>query len=398
MTGEGAEQTARGSGLRRVRDTLAARPWLLAGGAFALGVLLTLAVSGIAALAAGPAPTITAPTVAPGRTPTPGEDTASATPSPSSSTSTNTAAPAPAPSNPAASAECPTPTHPVTSADALHSALASAQPGDVIVLAPGTYEGTFVATASGTASDPITLCGPADAVLQSGGIKDGYIVHLDGAQYWRLSGFSVTNGQKGVMADGTAGSIIENLTVSQIGDEAIHLRRFSTDNIVRNNTISATGLRKPKFGEGVYIGTAESNWCDISDCQPDASDGNLIEGNRISGTTSESIDIKEGTRGGTVRDNSFDGASISAADSWVDVKGNDWVIEGNTGVNTPMDGFQTHEIGDGGYGAGNVFRDNVATVNGPGFGFSLTPVRDNVVECSNTVSAAAEGFANVDCR
>src|SRR5699024_11419784 len=47
------------------------------------------------------------------------------------------------------------------------------------------------------------------------------------------------------------------------------------------------------------------------------------------------------------------------ADSWVDVKGNDWLIEGNTGTASPVDGFQTHEILDG-WGTGNVFRGNTA--------------------------------------
>ena len=98
-----------------------------------------------------------------------------------------------------------------------------------------------------------------------------------------------------------------------------------------------------------------------------------------------------------MRGNTFDGSRIVGADSWVDVKGNDWVIEGNVGTNSPLDGFQTHEIGKGGWGTRNVFRDNTANVNGPGFGFSLTPVRDNVVACDNQVSSAGEGFSNVTC-
>ena len=285
---------------------------------------------------------------------------------------------------------------PVTTADELAGALEGAKPGDVITMADGTFSGNFVATTSGTPEQPITLCGSADAVLDGGDPEDGYVFHLDGAQYWHLVGFTVTNGQKGVMADGTVGSTIESLTVHTIGDEAIHLRKFSTDNVVSGNTISNTGLRKPKFGEGIYIGTAESNWCDISDCQPDNSDRNTIIGNTISGTTSESVDIKEGTSNGVLRDNTFDGSAIIEADSWVDVKGNDWVIEGNVGTTSPLDGFQTHEILDG-WGTGNVFRDNTANVNGPGFGFSLTPVRDNVVACSNTASAAGEGMSNVTC-
>ncbi|MGB3910685.1 MAG: right-handed parallel beta-helix repeat-containing protein [Pseudolysinimonas sp.] len=293
---------------------------------------------------------------------------------------------------------CPASGTTVADAAQLQDALDAAAPGDVIALAPGSYLGNFVAGASGTADRPITLCGSRDSVLDGGDIDGGYVLHLDGASYWHLVGFTVTNGQKGVMADGTVGSVIEGLTVHTIGDEAIHLRRFSTDNTVTGNQVSNTGLRREKFGEGIYIGTAESNWCDITDCAPDASDRNLIEGNTIWATTAESIDIKEGTSDGIVRGNTFDGSRLveDDADSWVDVKGNDWLIEGNVGTNSPRDGFQTHEILDG-WGTRNVFRGNTANVNGPGFGFSLTPARDNVVTCDNQASAAGEGTANVTC-
>lgn len=293
---------------------------------------------------------------------------------------------------------CPEHTTLVSSVSALHQALALAAPGDVIALEPGRYVGSFVAATSGSPGSPITLCGPPSAVLDGGAIDNGYVFHLKSASYWHLIGFTVTNGQKGVMTDASLGSVIEALTVTEIGDEGIHLRSGSSDNVVTGNTISRTGLRNPKFGEGVYVGSAESNWCDISNCEPDRSDRNLIEGNVIFETTAESVDIKEGTAGGVVRGNRFDGASLAEedADSWVDVKGNGWLIESNVGQNSPRDGFQTHEIVDG-WGTQNVFRANTAKVNGPGFGFSLTPVRGNVVECSNTASNAGEGMSNVPC-
>jgi len=326
------------------------------------------------------------------------------TPEPSSDPTGSTSSPEPSPSAtadspgaavPDSTVDCPAePT--VSTTDELTESLAEVEPGEVIVLAPGTYDGLFVATTSGTADEPITLCGPPDAVLDGGGPEGGYVMHLDGASHWRLGGFTVTDGQKGVMADGTVGSVISGLTVTSIGDEAIHLRKASTDNVVSGNIISDTGLRKPKFGEGVYVGTAESNWCDITACEPDPSDRNFIEDNTISGTTSESIDIKEGTSDGIVRGNTFDGSSISAADSWVDVKGNGWLVEGNTGTSSPTDGFQTHEILEG-WGDRNVFRGNVATVDGTGFGFSLTPELSNVVECDNTATGAGEGLSNVEC-
>ena len=355
--------------------------------AFLAGVILTCAIWGVAAatLAGRDAPDLAvAQSPSPGRTSTP-EASASATPAPV------------APVAPVGgSVDCPTATVTVDNAEDLEDAIDGASPGDVIVMAPGIYEGTFVARPSGTADNRIMLCGAVESVLDGGDHEHGYVFHLDGAQYWHLLGFSVRNGQKGIMADTTVGSIIESVTVSQTGDEAIHLRKFSTDNLVVGNHISATGLRKPKFGEGVYIGTAESNWCDISDCKPDNSDRNVIEGNTISGTSSESIDVKEGTSDGTVRNNIFDGSAIVGADSWVDIKGNDWLIEGNIGTDSPLDGFQTHEILDG-WGTRNVFRSNTANVNGPGFGYSLTPERENVVECNNAASAAEEGTSNVDC-
>lgn len=297
---------------------------------------------------------------------------------------------------PASLEDCPPPTVTVASARELQNALDAAAPGAVILLAPTVFEGNFRASTDGTAEHAITLCGTSESILDGGGVEDGYAFHLDQASHWRLAGFTVRNGQKGVMADGTVGSVIAGLTVSTIGDEAIHLRNFSTDNRLERNRIENTGLRKPKFGEGIYIGTAESNWCDITDCAPDESDRNVVIGNEISGTTAESVDIKEGTSGGTLKNNRFDGSSIVGADSWVDVKGNDWVIEGNVGTNSPLDGFQTHEIVDG-WGTENVFRNNTATVNGPGFGFALTPERANVIECSNTATAAGEGSSNVPC-
>jgi hypothetical protein len=303
----------------------------------------------------------------------------------------------PAAGGPAAvPAGCPPATVTVTTTAELTSALASVEPGAVILIADGVYRGTFRATGDGTAERGITLCGGSGAVLDGGSTDDGYILHLNQASYWTVQGFTIRNGQKGVMLDEVTNSTVQGLTVEGTGDEAIHLRKFSSDNKVLGNTIRGTGLRKPKFGEGIYIGTAESNWCDVTSCEPDKSDRNEIRGNSISGTTAENVDIKEGTSDGLLLENTFEGSAMTEADSWVDVKGRGWRIEGNTGRNSPLDGFQTHEILDG-WGTENVFRNNVADVNGPGLGYALKPVRDNVVDCSNTTSQAEQGLSNIPC-
>jgi hypothetical protein len=294
---------------------------------------------------------------------------------------------------------CPAATVTVNDASSLQAALDNAAPGTSIRMEDGVYAGRFKATASGTAENPIFLCGGAGAVIDGGGVKGGYAFHLDGASDWRLVGFSIRNAQKGLMVDGGQREVIQGLTIERTGDEAIHLRKFSSDNIVQRNTVRETGERRAEFGEGIYVGTAESNWCTVTDCKPDASDRNILRRNTISATTAESIDIKEGTSDGTVSANTFDGGSLRGphADSWVDVKGNNWTIEGNTGRNAPEDGFQTHEVVKG-WGSKNVFKANTVEVNGPGWGFNLSPPNGNVVTCDNKVTGAAKGTANVNCR
>jgi hypothetical protein len=284
----------------------------------------------------------------------------------------------------------------VKTADELQAALASAKPGTTIQLAAGPYAGHFALTTAGTPEAPITVCGPRDAVLD-GGEDDGYTLHLDHADNTRIAGFTVRGGQKGVMVDASSHVVLEGLSVAEVGEEAVHLRRGSSDNVVRGVIIRTTGLRTEKFGEGIYVGSAKSNWCTYSDCQPDRSDRNLLEGNDIAGTSAESVDIKEGTTGGTLRGNTFSGKDMSESETWVNVKGNEWQIVGNTGSDAPKDGFQTHRILDG-WGARNTFADNRAVVNGPGYGINITKSSDdNHVGCSNTAEAAGQGLTNITC-
>ena len=285
----------------------------------------------------------------------------------------------------------------VRSADELEKALADAKPGQSIHVADGTYAGNFEIKASGTAKQPIELCGSAKAVLDGGPSDGGYTLHLDGASYWRIVGISLTNGQKGLMADQAVGNVIDGISVSHTGDEAIHLRNGSTDNVVQNSTVRDTGLRKVQYGEGIYIGTAQSNWCDVSDCKPDRSDRNVIRDNDVADTTAENVDVKEGTSSGKLLDNTFSGAGMKDSDSWVDVKGNSWLIAGNRGSNAPEDGIQVHQILDG-WGRDNVFRDNHLAVDASGYGINVTKRHDdNVVACSNTARGAAQGLTTIDC-
>ena len=387
--------------------------WAHVGGAFVLGVVVTTLVALLLRTGEDPAPAVVdIPSVPPSPAVTPLDElTDQPTTEPTETEEPEVAGEEPSeaallpdtspagegPLPDAGPVTCPAATVEVADAGSLQEALDAAGPGESIALADGIYEGHFVARESGSDEEPVFLCGSSDAVLDGGDVEeDGYTLHLDGALHWRLVGFTVTGGQKGVMADGTVGSVIQGLTVTGIGDEAIHLRSNSTDNLVLDNTISDTGLREEDYGEGVYIGSAVSNWCTYTGCEPDRSDRNVVKDNDISGTTSEPIDIKEGTTGGVLVGNVIDGSAMTEADTWVNLKGNNYLVQGNRGTSASENGFETHDILPG-WGDFNVFDANAGTVGGSGYGIASWPAGSNVVRCTNDLADAAEGLSNIEC-
>lgn len=233
------------------------------------------------------------------------------------------------------------------------------------------------------------------------GGTSGYTLHLDRASHWRLEGFTVTGGQKGVVLDRSTHAVLTGLDVGRTGHEAVHFRSGSSDGALVDSVVHDTGLVSPGFGEGVYIGSAKSNWGTYSGGAPDRTDRITVLRNTIYATTAESVDVKEGTSGGLIQANTFDGSKLSGvnyADSWIDVKGNGYRVVGNTGTASPRDGIQTHVVLSG-WGQANTFSGNVLRVDGPGEGFSVQSAGTtrNVIRCTNTVSGAARGFGNVTC-
>jgi hypothetical protein len=285
----------------------------------------------------------------------------------------------------------------VSTASQLSSALTKAVPGETIQLASGTYTGEFSPAVNGTAAAPITLTGPSTAILSGYSVSSGYAVHLK-ASYWILSGFSVTTAQKGVVLDGADHDVLDGLHVNDIGDEGIHLRAFSSDDLVENSTVTNTGQYQAGYGEGIYIGSAQSNWGTYSGGQPDASNDDVIEGNTLGpGITAENIDVKEGTTGGTLEGNSFNATGEAGANSavaWVDVKGNDYTVTGNTGIDAYQQGILVEQLYPG-FGCGNVFSHNtldLGTATGYGFDVkdqSACSANPNIVYASNTVTGGA---------
>ncbi len=290
-------------------------------------------------------------------------------------------------------------TYDVSTAAQLTSALGKVQPGDKIMLAAGTYHGSFSATRSGAKGKAITLKGPSTAVLTN----SGYGFHLQ-ASYWKLTGFTVDGASKGIVLDGANHNLLDALTVRNIDEEGIHFRAFSSDNVLQASHVTNTGRSEAGFGEGVYIGSANSNWGSLTGGKPDTSNRNCVSGNSIGpGVAAEGIDVKEGTVGGIIVGNHYDATGISGenfADSFVDAKGNGYLIYGNA-VENPghsqvlRDGFQTHQQLPG-YGNDNTFQRNTVDLEAAGYGFNVASATTGTKVCTdNAVTTAGSGVANV---
>ncbi|GLW69326.1 hypothetical protein Kpho02_16250 [Kitasatospora phosalacinea] len=246
----------------------------------------------------------------------------------------------------------------VSTAKELQAALSAAVPGRTIQLADGTYTGNFKITTAGTAAARITLTGSPNAVLttSTGG---GYGLSLAGAPYWTVRGVTVTNAQKGIVVDASDHVVLDGVTVHHTTMEGVHFRNSSSYGVLRNSTVHDTGTAHDGKGEGVYVGTANT----LTDHSDHVQILNNTIGPNIGG---ENVDLKEGTTGGLVSGNRFDGnglTNVNYDDSWVDVKGNGYVIENNTGVHTLNDGYQTHTQQPG-WGCGTVFRGNTSDLTG----------------------------------
>lgn len=287
----------------------------------------------------------------------------------------------------------------------LQLSLLFANPGQTIVLAPGVYRGNFLIASSGTAEQPITLQGHSDAVLDGGTYAMNYGLMVRGS-HWRIDALNLRNAKKGIVLHGASFNVLSRMRVEDIGEEGIRLRGNSRNNTINACAIARTGLLRPGYGEGIYIGSAHDSWDEVTGGEPDRSDNTIVL-NCVLGPDigAELIDIKEGTSGGVVRGNTLDGTGVSGenfADSLFDIKGNGYLIEDNRaikpGPNQLVDGFQIHrKLGE--WGMRNVVRNNAFDLTVPGYGIHVQ-IQDgygggNLIEGNNVVAGAQRGYSNV---
>jgi hypothetical protein len=279
----------------------------------------------------------------------------------------------------------------VATASALRAALSGAKPGDAIRLADGVYTGEFIFQVSGTAQAPISLCGSRQAVLDGVTLGTGLTVQLK-ASYWRLHGFTITRGQKGVYMRGGHYNVLDSLWVHDVGMEAIHLLEASTHNTVQWNLVERTGRYNGSYGEGIYTGNGSTG--------ADRTNYNQILHNTIRDVASEGIDVKEGTTGQSVQFNTISNAGTARVignDAGMGIRGDSAQVLDNSITTTPRYAVQVY-IGTASTvatrGRGNRFqRNRIANVGGGARAFYVMPayLPYTAVYCDNTVSGTTLG-------
>ncbi len=91
----------------------------------------------------------------------------------------------------------------------LMAALDEANPGDVILLAPGVYKGPFEPAKSGAAERPIVICGPAEgeAIFEGDGVDSrSRIVTLNGTHHLHFENLTFRGAQMAIYAAKPGGS------------------------------------------------------------------------------------------------------------------------------------------------------------------------------------------------
>jgi hypothetical protein len=274
----------------------------------------------------------------------------------------------------------------VNAAAELQQALLAAHPGDHICIAAGTYAGdpaksgasgvtaNFFSDKSGTASAPIVVesIDPArPALLQGSGtaVGSGYVLYVTG-DYWQIKNIKVTKGSKGIMFDHVHHARIAGVEVSDIGDEGIHLRDGSSDNVLEEVRVHDTGRAQPDYGEGIYIGS----WFDAGYNQQ--ANGNTILNSSLGPNIgSKAINVQPNAANNAVDGCSFDATGMTGANagySFLSIKGPETLVRNST--------FNRN--------GNTVITDAIA------ISYSHSTVRDNVFNLDDASAYVIKAFSN----
>ncbi len=246
----------------------------------------------------------------------------------------------------------------------IQKAVDLAQPGAVITLASGVYLQDIHSARDGAPGAPITLTGPADAIVKGGGGARIVEINHDNIT---LSGFTIDglwgdpNSAAGYRdkllyvlgkqpRDGVSELRVLNMILRNAGGECVRLRYFAQHNEISGSVVTNCGVHDFRFGaggkngEGIYIGTAPEQRSDGKNptAEPDLSKENWIHQNQFDTQGNECVDIKESTTGNVIERNSCTGQRDSESGGF-DSRGSGNIFRakqsyGNTGAGIRLGG------------------------------------------------------------
>lgn len=200
-----------------------------------------------------------------------------------------------------------------------------------------------------------------------------------------------------MVIQGGRGNVLHRMEIHTIGQTGVWITGGSRANTVDSSYVHHTGTAGARYGRAIELGSWNGGWAGGI---PDRSDSTQITDNQLGPyVTAEHVLVREGTTGGLIARNVFDGTgqvwSESWIDSWVEILGNGYTVRDNQGTHAIRDGFQVR-VELAGWGNDNVFIANAADVQATGYGFRIFGT-GNVLKCGNTATNAAQGLSNVAC-
>lgn len=299
--------------------------------------------------------------------------------------------------------------------------------GDTIMVQPGTYNELITLGKSGNSeSGNITLKANGDVTLQdpdpnNGGFGEG-VIQSAGKGYWTIDGFRIENTSwAGISLRDANNMTVQNNHTYNTGSSGIIVMpdqyfqggeaEVTSKNIkVLNNTIEQADWKWPG-------GTGDNSVSDPLATQEALSiwgvDGFEVANNTVKDGKREGIDVKTGSRNGSVHDNSITGQALLSGTYGGYQGGPALYIEGNRSASFNIDVYKnvvTGNIADGIVVAdeapqqGDVsnirVHDNVVSGNGkegmnPGNGIAVTSNVRNVEIFNNTVDNNVQAL-NID--
>jgi hypothetical protein len=184
-----------------------------------------------------------------------------------------------------------------------------AQPGDSVVVGPGTYRDPVVTVRAGRPDAPLQIVGDGARLEGNGEGRLFQILH----SHVTLQGFRLSGANHLLWVQGARGVRILQNHLSGAGGECMRLKYLSSGNEVGWNHIEDCGRQGfnlstgKKNGEGIYIGTAPEQLDRNPTSVPDASDDNWVHDNVIS-ARAECVDVKEAAAGNRIEGNTCSGS------------------------------------------------------------------------------------------